>query len=195
MRIGCVVKAAGESRRFGGNKLLAELAGRPVLEYVLESLPRERFAALAAVVSDAAVERLCRAVGIQTVPGTGTLSGNIRAGLAAVGEVDGCLFVNGDQPLCGAASYRRLLDAFEAAPERVCRLAFEGTAGAPVLFPWRLFPRLRTLTGEAGGLAAAGGEDIALVSADLPEELWDVDTPQALEMAFSFFRTHREMGR
>ncbi len=38
MRIGAIVLAAGESRRFGGNKLLVMVGGEPVILRVLRAL-------------------------------------------------------------------------------------------------------------------------------------------------------------
>ena len=51
MKLGCVVLAAGRGVRFGGNKLIRPLAGRPVLARVLDSLPREQLSSIAAVAS------------------------------------------------------------------------------------------------------------------------------------------------
>ena len=48
MKIGCVVMAAGNSRRFGGNKLLADWEGKPLAAYALDAVPA---GAEAAVVS------------------------------------------------------------------------------------------------------------------------------------------------
>lgn len=38
MRIGAIVLAAGEGRRFGGNKLLVKIGGEPVILRVLKAL-------------------------------------------------------------------------------------------------------------------------------------------------------------
>ena len=184
MKLGCVVLAAGKSRRFGGNKLLAQLGDRPVLAHVLDSLPRERFARLSAVVSDGQVEQVCAGRGIACLrcPG-GPQSESVRRGVRAMAGMDGCLFVLGDQPLCTRASLERLTDAFLARPQAVVRLAWNGRAGSPVMFPGRYFSALERLTGDRGGMAALRGlePELLLVQAGAEEELWDADTPEALE--------------
>ena len=38
MRIALIMLAAGNSRRFGGNKLLYEIDGNPMYRYILERL-------------------------------------------------------------------------------------------------------------------------------------------------------------
>ena len=42
-RLGCVILAAGNARRFGSNKLLTPLGGKPLLEWALEAVPAGAF--------------------------------------------------------------------------------------------------------------------------------------------------------
>ena len=95
---------------------------------------------------------------------------------------DGCLFVNGDQPLLGPASLRRMAAAFAEGPDCVYRLAFGGAAASPVLFPASAYPALLALEGESGGMAAVrdGDWEVRAVEADAAAELWDVDDEAAL---------------
>ncbi len=181
MKIGCVVMAAGKGRRFGANKLLAPLEGRPLLEHVLDTLPKERFAKILAVVSSPDTAAFCRKKGVDCLyyPG-GPQSETVRRGIQQMEGMDGCLFVLGDQPLCTAASLRNLLDAFEAKPDTVHRLCFDGRPGSPAVFPRRLFPALACLCGDQGGMAAAKGEPVDFVEASFAAELWDADTPEML---------------
>ena len=184
MKLGCVVLAAGQGRRFGDNKLLQMLGDRPVLEHVLVALPRERFAKVVVVASSQGVEELCSQQNLTCLryPG-GSQSESIRLGIGTMDEMDGCLFVMGDQPLCTRESMEKLLDVFLAHPEAVVRLAWGETPCSPVLFPKRYFPNLRSLTGEQGGMSALRGleAEIRLVQAADEAELWDVDTRTELE--------------
>lgn len=184
MKLGCVVLAAGQGRRFGDNKLLQMLAGRPVLGHVLSALPRERFEQVVVVASSQGVETLCGERGFFCLryPG-GPQSESIRRGIAAMEGMDGCLFVMGDQPLCTGESMENIVDAFLTHPEAVIRLAWGETPCSPVLFPQKYFQKLQSLTGEQGGMAALKGLDvpIILVQANEETELWDVDTRAELE--------------
>ena len=47
--LGCVVMAAGNARRFGENKLAAELDGRSLIRRALEAVPGEEFKRVAVV--------------------------------------------------------------------------------------------------------------------------------------------------
>ena len=106
----------------------------------------------------------------------------MRRGLAEMTDLDGCLFLPGDQPLCRRESLEALLDAFAGHPQSVIRLAWQGRPGSPVVFPAALFDRLAALSGDVGGMAAVPGSGVPvrLVEAAHPWELWDADTPAAL---------------
>ncbi len=187
MKIGCVLKAAGKSLRFGRNKLLEELNGKTVIECTIDSIPVNRFEKLVAVTSSEEVNRLCIARGIETVMyGGGPVSETIRLGLGKMAFLDGCIFVSGDQPLCSTRSYERLVDAFMKDPERVFRLSYNGVPGSPVLFPERLFPRLMALKGEKGGISVVNKTELCLVSADFEYELMDADTEEQLAQIRNF---------
>lgn len=184
MKLGCVVLAAGQGRRFGDNKLLQRLGDRPVLGHVFSALPRERFAKVVVVASSQGVEDLCSQQNLTCLryPG-GPQSESIRRGIEAMEGMDGCLFAMGDQPLCTRQSMEKLVDVFLNCPEAVVRLAWGETPCSPVLFPKRYFPNLQALTGEQGGMSALRGLDveIRLVQAADEAELWDVDTRDQLE--------------
>lgn len=183
MKLGCVVLAAGRGVRFGGNKLICPLAGRPVLSRVLDNLPRTQLHRIVTVASSQEVEQLCREADIPCLLyGGGAQSDSIRLGIGAMEDTDGCMFVMGDQPLCSRRSMERLLEAFRYQPDAVVRLAYRGRACSPVIFPSRYYPNLAALSGEQGGIAAVRGLDptFLLVEAEQEAELWDTDTPEAL---------------
>lgn len=184
MKIGCIVMAAGQSSRFGSNKLLAELGGKPLFFHTLDNLPLPQLARTVAVTSSKEIAALCqsRPVLVLLYPG-GPQSETIRRGMERMADMDGCVFMPGDQPLCTPTSFLHLLDAFRQQPQTAFRLAFDGKGASPVIFPRRLFGELRQLSGEQGGMAVlrSRGEVPGLVPAEHPWELWDADTPQALE--------------
>ena len=191
MRIACIVLAAGKSTRFGANKLLAPLVDRPLLVHTLDAIPRSCFSQMVAVVSDPEVETLCRRHGVKTVAYQGgPQSQSIRLGLEAIQDADGCLFVLGDQPLCSSDSIRRLVSDFQAQPKAVHRLAYQGQPSSPTLFPSRLFPALKKLTGEHGGMAAVGDTPVWYTEAAGPHELWDADTPEKLSRIQQYLQGH-----
>lgn len=184
MRIGCVVMASGAGKRFGSNKLLAPLAGEPLVARTIASVPRDRYD-LVVSTRWPEVAQLAEELGVCVARHEGVLrSESVRAGLAAGAGRGwrGCLFVPGDQPLVTRASYEALAEAFEADPACAHRLAWQGTPASPVLFPASCFSALAHLAGKDGcsSLLRAGAVAVRCVEALDARELADVDTPEDL---------------
>ena len=185
MRIGCVVMAAGNARRFGGDKLAAPVGGKALLRRALEAVPAEAYCTIAVVVRDEAGEALAREFGFLPVrnprPELG-VSGTIRLGLEALGDCDGALFQVADQPFLRRETVAAEVAFFREHPDRIVALSHSGVRGNPCVFPARFFPELMALEGDRGGSAVIKrhGEDLLLLEAPA-RELEDVDTPEALE--------------
>lgn len=186
MRIGAVVLAAGLSARFGENKLLAHLGGRPLLGYALEALDgAEGIARREAVVSDARVAQLVREYGLEVIeniePERGQAHSIVLAAQAMQG-MDALLLMAGDQPLLRAATLTRLLRAFEESGKGIACLEDDTHRGNPAVFSAAYRERLLLLTGDrgAGGLLRAYEADLTVVRCTDADELADADTPQAL---------------
>ncbi len=186
MRKHILYLASGSSRRFGSNKLLHELSGKPMFLYGLETLgdvARLHPDCHLTVVSRYEVIReQALGMGFDAVDSPESEKGisyTIRAGLQALGNVspeDFVLFVVADQPYLTAASLERLLEI--AADGTECAsLCYEGRPGNPTLFSARLIPELLSLTGDTGGRAVLRRHDCRYVQALSLRELEDIDTP------------------
>ena len=202
MKLGCVIMACGQGTRFvaaggAGDKLLADVAGLPLIVRTVASVPADAFERVLCV-RDAHVARAVEAAGlavktVDVAQGAPLRSEVVRCGLAAGRDRwEGCLFLPGDQPLVSTASFRRLAEAFRKDPTRAYRLSWEGAAGSPVLFPRACFDGLMALSGAQGGgaLLRRGEVTISLVPAHGTCELLDVDTPADLERAVRCVREH-----
>lgn len=178
MKHGCVIMASGVGSRFGSNKLMAELAGKPLVSYAIRATDGP-FAKRVVVTRHADVAKLCQAMGVAAVVHDEPLrSDAVRLGMRALEGCDTATFVQGDQPLIGRNSIEGLLRAAEREPEFIWRASFGGTPGAPVLFPSWTFGELRALpAGKGGGFVARAHEDrVRTVEVASPWELFDVDT-------------------
>lgn len=176
--------ASGLGKRFGGNKLMAELGGQPLIDWVLDAT-EGIFSRRVVVTRHADVEELCRQrevpVALHNFPHR---SDTVRLGLDALGDgLSGCVFCPGDQPLLSRESVQAMAEQAAREPEFIFRLAWGDTAGAPVLFPRWAFPQLRTLPQGKGGsiILQKNPGQVRLVSARERWELWDVDSPEDLE--------------
>lgn len=185
LKLGCVVMAAGNARRFGENKLAARLEGRSLIQRTLEAVPPEVFDAVAVVSQYQEILDLAGEFGftpIRNVHPDFGLSRTIALGLTALGACDGAMFLVSDQPLLRRESVAALARFWRERPEAPAALAHGGVRGNPCVFPARLFPELLALTEDHGGstVVRRHQEDLRLLEVPA-EELTDVDTPQALE--------------
>ncbi len=110
MRVGAIILAAGGSRRMGGaDKLLADLAGRPVLGWTLSAFEACDAIDDVIVVTSAAnrrsVSELCSGLSkVRALVGGGAeRQDSVRAGLSALRAIDVVVVHDGARPLITAA--------------------------------------------------------------------------------------------
>lgn len=185
LKLGCVVMAAGNARRFGDNKLAARLEGRSLIRRTLEAVPPETFDTVAVVTQYEEILKLAGEFGFTAVrnihPDHG-ISRTIALGLNSLGDCDGAMFLVSDQPLLRRESVAALARFWQERPDKLAALAHGGVRGNPCVFPARFFPELLALTEDHGGNTVIRRHEEDLRLLEVPEaELTDVDTPQALE--------------
>lgn len=179
---GCVIMASGLGRRFGGSKLLVPFLGKPLLSWALNATDG-LFSRRVVVTRNREAAAFCAALGVETVvhdcPGR---NDTVRLGLEAVGSVTQCLFCPADQPLLSRQTVESLLLCGQNSRGRIWRPSFQGTPGAPILFPRDYFEELKHLPqGKGGGMVAAShGESVRTLPVADRRELWDIDTPENL---------------
>ena len=188
--------ASGVGARFGGNKLMAELCGAPLVGHVVRATD-DLFSRRVVVTRHADVAALCETLGVQVIlHDEPCRNDTVRLGMEAMDGCDTVTFVQGDQPLIRPASIAALLcaaerDAAGAAKRdaagrgvaRIWRTSFDGVPGAPVLFPSWAFDELRSLPrGKGGGFVAKTHvECVRTIEVSSEWELFDVDTRDDLE--------------
>ena len=205
-KLGCVIMASGLGKRFGGNKLMAELKGKPLIQYALDAT-EGIFERRVVVTRHKEVEELCRRQGVPVVfhslpyrsdtvrlglesLGAGTDAGKsgteaeIKIAPPAENGLEGCMFCPGDQPMLGRETVASLAVCAASGKNTIWRAAWNGQEGSPVLFPAWVFPELLALPeGKGGGFAAGKHRELVrTVSARSQWELKDVDCLEDLEL-------------
>lgn len=182
--------AAGASRRFGADKLLADYGGKPLFLHGLRTLAgvcaRRTDARLTVVTNTPviAVEAVALGANVAASPHSDRgQSHSIRAGLEAVEPLhrgDFLLFAVADQPRLRPQTVERFLDL--ARPGTWAATAACGDrVGNPGLFCAALAPELYALRGDRGGRAVLNRRPDRLLRVECdPEELQDIDTPADL---------------
>ena len=105
--------ASGVGVRFGGNKLMAELCGAPLVGHVVRATAG-LFSRRVVVTCHADVAALCETLGAQVIlHDEPCRNDTVRLGMEAMDGCDTVTFVQGDQPLIRPASIVALLCAAE----------------------------------------------------------------------------------
>lgn len=191
IRTGLVIMASGAGRRYGGNKLMADLGGKPLIKWILDST-EGAFDRRVVVTRHKEVKDLCDALNIDCiVHDLPDRNDTVRLGLGALmNDIDYCFFAPGDQPLIRKESIDSLIREAIGNNDKIVRTGFGDNAGSPVGFPKFFFDELLALPqGKGGNLIA--GKNPALVHAVQVQdeyELWDVDTVSDLETVKKLLR-------
>ncbi len=183
-KLGCVIMASGLGKRFGGNKLMADFHGKPMILRALDAT-EGLFSHRVVVTRHESVAALCREQNVHVVlHDLPHRSDTVRLGLEALGDCDCCMFLPGDQPLLRRETIAILLENWKENPDRIVRPAYEDSEGSPVLFPAWAFPELKNLPeGKGGGVVIKNHPQVVCrVFISNPFELADADTPETLEL-------------
>ena len=186
-KIGCVIMASGMARRFGSNKLLHDFLGEPVMNRILRTTAGAPLAARVVVTRHPEIRDLCEEQGVPVVLHdlplqSDTVELGVKALLEMCTQMTGCMFAASDQPCLSTESVAALCNAFQAEPDRIWRMSWQGTVGNPVVFPRFTFDELLHLPPDKGGGAVVKKhpELVRTVEASRAQELVDVDTPEIL---------------
>ena len=183
LQIGCVILAAGNSTRFGRNKLFTEINGKTMIERAFSSVPAEKLRGVVVVTQYEDVPKLAENCGFFTIinrhPEWG-LSHSVQLGTAALKDhCDGILYQVADQPWLKRESVSGMLDVFCDHPDSIVAMSSDGRRGNPCIFPKAYFDELCCLSGDKGGRAVIEqhGDHLILFEVSA-KELTDIDTPE-----------------
>jgi molybdenum cofactor cytidylyltransferase len=171
-----ILLAAGQSIRFGRQKLLEPWGGEPLVRHAARSLLDAGLQPVVAVVSlDHRLRDALAGLPLTTVenahPENG-MSSSIAIGLRALPETaNAALIAVGDQPYMTAEAIGQLLDAFQ--PGRIIVPRFGDHRGNPPVFDRRFFPDLLVLDGDHGGQRVIASHEDSVTEVPLAAPLGD----------------------
>ncbi len=179
--------AAGASRRFGSQKLLADLRGKPVVRWSVERVLEAHPGEVIVVVGHEgdAVSAALEGLAVRVTMNEGWSEGigsSLRAGIGALSsETDAAMIVLGDEPTVKSADVVALLDAYAASDKRIVVPSYRGEHAHPVIFARQLFGELLAIGGDRGArdVIASDPGRVLVVHFDAPPPR-DVDTLEQL---------------
>lgn len=181
-----LVLAAGRSERFGGDKLLTDFRGEPLLRHALRAASEARpgevvlvtghRAQQVAEAADGFADRCVRNEHFELGMGT-----SIACGVASCRhEADAILVHLADQPLVNGAHLRALIERWSGAPDEIVASHYAGRLGPPALFGSAVFDDLCALRGDRGARDLLGSSDYRVYAVDCAAAALDIDTPADL---------------
>jgi molybdenum cofactor cytidylyltransferase len=190
-----LILAGGAGRRFGGEKLLADLAGAPVIRRTADAVLSGGFAEVLVATGAgheaiaAALDRLdCRLVA--TPDWAEGMAASLRRGLAALSpDCRGVFVFLGDMPLAPVALCGELAALAQSAGY-AARPRVAGQPGHPAAFSRAAFADLAALSGDVGAAALLKGrsEGVAYLDTDATGAVLDIDSPADLAAAVAAWK-------
>jgi len=190
-----IVLAAGRSSRFGSDKLLAPLLGRPVLARVLDTVAASAGAGILRAVflvvrephgAEAHLGQAAGAIVVESPRAAEGMALSLQAGLervASTAPVTGAaaLVVLGDQPAIRRDVIEEVVRRWRSTGAAAVRPRYADhpdEPGHPVLLDRRLWPEVARMAGDSGPGRLLPGQAIELV--DVAGRNPDIDTPADL---------------
>lgn len=183
--------AAGLSSRYGSNKLLEMVDGKPMFRHLLDILTvmkeeePHRYE-LVVVTAYNEIEESVKGLPVKVVRNNNQELGashSIKLGLEACGEIgqhDHVMFAVADQPYVQEDELFGFIHMYKRSYKGIGCLSYQGVMGNPVIFQGKFVPELMALTGDVGGKAVVKAHlsEVFQYEADSELSLQDIDTPQ-----------------
>ena len=183
--------AAGLSSRYGSNKLLEMVDGKPMFRHLLDILTvmkeeePHRYELVVVTAYDE-IEESVKGFPVKVVRNNNQELGashSIKLGLEACGEIgqhDHVMFAVADQPYVQEDELFGFIHMYKRSYKGIGCLSYQGVMGNPVIFQGKFVPELMALTGDVGGKAVVKAHlsEVFQYEADSELSLQDIDTPR-----------------
>lgn len=197
-KLSIIMLAAGDSKRFHGNKMLIKIKDRPMYLYMIDKMQKVPATQKIIVTQYEEIIQYLKETGmdraIKTVKNTHSewgISYSIKLGVEACQSLlpakekvdslpDAYLFAVCDQPWLRKESILTLIETFVKSNKGIACLAYQGRLGNPVIFDSSYKEELLRLQGDIGGKSLVKNhlDDVEFVEVSNLFELLDIDTRQ-----------------
>ena len=183
MRINLILLAAGNSKRFNGNKLLAIYKDKPIYMYIVEKVLDLKVNKIICVTQYKEIKEALLNTDINVVMNENSslgVSSSIKLGINFDKNADGYMFMVCDQPFISIETLNSLIDNFINGDKGIVCVGYGDNKGNPVIFSKRYINELLSLEGDNGGkrILKRHLDDLKIVNVDNEVELVDIDTQE-----------------
>ncbi|MDU2121729.1 MAG: nucleotidyltransferase family protein [Clostridium celatum] len=183
MRINLILLAAGNSKRFNGNKLLAIYKEKPIYMYIVEKVLDLKVDKIICVTQYEEIKEGLLNTDINVVINDNSslgISSSIKLGINFDKSADGYMFMVCDQPFISIETLNSVIDNFINGDKGIVCVGYGDNKGNPVIFSKRYIDELLSLEGDSGGKKILKGylNDLKVVNVDNEIELVDIDTQE-----------------
>ena len=183
MKINLILLAAGNSKRFNGNKLLAIYKNKPIYMYIVEKVVNLKINKIICVTQYEEIKEALLNTNINVVMNNNSnlgISSSIKIGINFDKNADGYMFMVCDQPFISIQTLNSVIDNFIKGDKGLVCVGCGNNKGNPVIFSKKYINELLSLEGDNGGKVIIKGNlnDLKIVNINNRIELVDIDTQE-----------------
>ena len=154
MKINLILLAAGNSKRFNGNKLLAIYKNKPIYMYIVEKVVNLKINKIICVTQYEEIKEALLNTNINVVMNNNSnlgISSSIKIGINFDKNADGYMFMVCDQPFISIQTLNSVIDNFIKGDKGIVCVGCGNNKGNPVIFSKKYINELLSLEGDNGG--------------------------------------------
>jgi molybdenum cofactor cytidylyltransferase len=184
--IGCIILAAGGSRRLGKPKQLIIWHGKPLVRLITEKIINTKLAPVIVVVG-AKKKEVIKALTnldiiiVENLRWKEGIGSSIQAGIKALPEeIRAVLISNADQPFLSISLLEEMISRYAQSGKEIVSPIHSGESRNPVLFDRKCFEELKSLKGDIGGKTLFQHHKVAYIKWEEDEDFMDIDSKDDL---------------
>jgi molybdenum cofactor cytidylyltransferase len=175
-----IILASGYSKRMRRDKLLLEFNNKPAVENVIIAAKKSMLSRVILVYRNDKVKAIGEEQGVETIKNNRAYLGqseSVKLGVSDADNVEGYLFLAGDQPLISTQFINILIKEFEVSTKEIIVPKYNDKIKMPILFSSKYREELLASEGEQGGheIIQNNPEDVMYVDVKYSCDVADFD--------------------